>query len=140
MTFPTTAIATTNLDASSDDPSLARADLLQAVQTINTILSTANGAYGVLVLQGDATINPNKLPGTLAPTGQLTLNPSNTIVKVQNILRLQQVPKAVMLAQTNMVAGDIMLASDADSGNPAVCFYTGTEWKFMPASAWTTLA
>jgi hypothetical protein len=138
MTFPTTAIPTTNLDNGADDPSLARADLLLACQTINTILETANTGYGVLVLQSDGTVDPTKLPGTLAPTGQLTLNPSNTIVKIQNILRLQQIPASVLVGLTG-TAGDVALCSDIDASGPAVCIYDGTVWKYTPKASMTTV-
>lgn len=139
MTFPTTPIPTDNLDSSAADPSLAREDLLQAVETINTILDTANQGYGVVVLQSDGTINPTVLPGTLAPTGQLTLMPSNGFVKVENVLRLQQIPVAVLTELTDTTAGDLALASDADSGNPALCIYDGTNWKYLPLASWTTV-
>lgn len=140
MTFPTTAISTANLDSPSADPSLARADLLQAIEYINTIIAEKNSANGVVVCLGDGTIQATLIPNTLAPTGQLTLSPSNTIVKIQDILRLQQIPKSVLLNLADMAAGDVALASDADSGNPALCFYTGTEWKYLPAASLTTVA
>jgi hypothetical protein len=139
MTFPTTAIPTTNLDSSTDDPSQARADLLTAVQYINTIIAEKNTADGVVVLQGNGTIDATLIPTTLAPTGQLTLAPSNTIVKIEDILRLQQIPSSVLKNLTDIAAGDVALASDADSGNPAICFYTGTEWKYLPAASLTSL-
>ena len=139
MTFPTQAIDTTHLDSGADDPSLARADLLLALQTINTILSTANAGYGVLVLQADGTVNPTQLPGTLAPTGQLTLNPSDGIVKVQNILRLQQIPASVLVGIVG-TSGDIALCSDIDAGGPAICLYDGTAWRYQPKASWSTVA
>lgn len=139
MAFPTTAIATTNLSSGTADPSLARANLLTAVQYINTIIAEKNTADGVAVLDGNAQILSSQIPSTLAPSGQLTLAPDNTIVKVEDILRLQQIPSATLKILTDVVAGDIALASDADSGNPAICFYTGTEWKFLPAASLTTL-
>jgi len=138
MTFPTTLIPITNLDNGADDPSLARADLLLALQTINTILETANTSFGVAVLQSDGTIDPTKLPATLAPTGQLTLSPSNTIVKIQNILRLQQIPASVLVGLT-ATAGDVALCSDIDAGGVAICIYDGTVWKYTPKASMSTV-
>ena len=40
MTWPTTPIPTANLDQQSDNPGLARADLLQMAQQVNTIQDT----------------------------------------------------------------------------------------------------
>jgi hypothetical protein len=134
MTFPTSQIPTTNLDNGTDDPSQARGDLLTAVQTINTIITDANGPSGVVVLQGSGFISTSLLPDTLSPSGQLTLNPGNSIVKVQNFLRLQTIPKTTL---TTIVgnAGDIALCSNADSGNPALAISDGTDWYYLPKAS-----
>ena len=139
MTFPTTAITTTNLSSSTADPSQARVDLLTAVQYINTIIAEKNTANGVVVLQGDGSIASSLIPTTLAPSGQLTLAPTNTVVKIEDILRLQQIPSSVLKILDDLSAGDVALSSDADSGNPALCFYTGTEWRYLPAASLTSL-
>lgn len=139
MTFPSTAIPTTNLTSTSD-PSLARADLLTAVEYINTIIDEKNTANGVVVALGDGMISPTLMPQTISPTGQLTLAPSNGFVKVEDILRLQLIPTAVLKNVADVVAGDIALSSDADSGNPAICFYDGTDWRYMPIASWTVVA
>lgn len=44
MTWPVTDAGTTNLDAGADNPSLARADLLQAVQNCNSIKNHVTAA------------------------------------------------------------------------------------------------
>jgi len=139
MTFPTTAIDTTYLSSGSADPSLARGALYSAVTYLNTIVTEANTGNGVLVLQANGTIDATVLPSTIAPSGaNLTLNPSTGIVKIQNILRLQNQPKATILATTAPVAGDLALASDVSSG-PALCMYTGSAWKYLPLASLTTL-
>jgi len=140
MTFPITAIPTTNLSSSTADPSQARIDLLTAIQYINTIIAEKNTAEGVAVLQGDGTLLASQIPTILQPQGQLTLAPTDTIVKVENILRLQQIPSNVLKNLTDLAAGDIALASDADSGNAALCFYDGTEWKYLPVASLTSVA
>lgn len=139
MTFPSTPISTSNLSSSTADPSLARSDLLTAVEYINTIIDEKNTANGVVVLDGAGQISSALVPGTLSPSGQLTLSPTNTVVKVEDILRLQQVPSSTIKNLTEMVAGDIVLSADADGGNPAICFYTGTQWKYLPAASLTSL-
>jgi hypothetical protein len=139
MTFPTTAIDTTYLSAGSADPSQARGALYSAVTYLNTIVAEANAGNGVLVLQANGTIDATVLPSTIAPSGaNLTLNPSTGIVKIQSILRLQNQPKATILATTAPVAGDLALASDVASG-PALCMYTGSAWKYLPLASLTTL-
>lgn len=139
MTFPITAISTTNLSSGSGDPSLARVDLLTAVEYINTIIDERNTANGVVVLQGDGTIAPTLMPTAIRPN-TLTLGPTSTVVKIEDLLRLQSIPKLVLMNLTSMTTGDIALCSDADAGGPALCFYDGTHWRFMPISGWSTVA
>lgn len=58
MTWPTTPVATTNLDAGSDQPRLARADLKQMADNVNDIQATfdINGAAdGDLMIYNSAT-------------------------------------------------------------------------------------
>lgn len=140
MTFPSTPIPVTHLDSSTADPSQARVDLLQAVNYINTIIAEKNTANGVVVLQGDGTIGATLLPTTISTNGQLTLAPSNTIVKVENILRLQGIPSVVLKTFVDLAAGDVALSTDADNGNAALCFYDGTEWKYVPSTVLVALA
>jgi len=140
MTFPTTLIPTTNLDNGSDDPSLARGDLLTAVQSLNTIITDKNNPNGVVVLQSDGTIQASLLPTTLTtPSGQLTLSPATNIVKIQNFLRLQSIPKTT-LTQIVGNAGDLALCSNADSGNPALAISNGTNWYYLPLASFTLIS
>jgi hypothetical protein len=140
MTFPTgQVITTTNLAAATAKPSDARADLLLAVQTINTIVGGANQGSGVPILTGAGEIASNQLPSNYAPADDLVLNPSTGIVKVQDILRLQQLNTAQILALATPVLGDVALSTDADDGDPAICFHDGTDWKFLALSSLTTL-
>jgi len=140
MTFPTTLIPTTNLDNGSDDPSQARADLLTAVQSLNTIITDKNNANGVVVLQSDGTIQASLLPNTLTTSsGQLTLNPATNIVKIQNFLRLQSIPKTTLI-QIVGNAGDLALCSNADSGNPALAISDGTNWYYLPLASFTLIS
>lgn len=142
MTFPTTPIPTTNLDSSTADPSLAREDLLQAVESLNTIMSEVNQALGVALLTSDGKYDGTKFPDSIYSDGQMTLTPGNNILSLQGIIRLQRAPKEVILAWTDMIDGDMVLATDADGGNLALCIYdeTNTEWKYLPMASWTTLS
>jgi len=46
MSFPTTPISTTNLDAGTDNPSLARADLKSLVDAFNALIASRGSADG----------------------------------------------------------------------------------------------
>ena len=72
MAFPTSQIDTTNLDSATDDPSLARADLFDAVTSLNSIIADANGNNGVVVANASGKITATKLPNTITATGTQT--------------------------------------------------------------------
>jgi hypothetical protein len=135
MTFPTTAITTTNLDSSSDSPASARADILDAVQKLNTIIAEAGLANGVLVLTGSG-----KLPSSTIPTqitlnsGVQVINPVDGVVNIRDILRMQTNTVAELTALTSQ-AGDVAYASNGAGGNPCLAFYDGTTWKRISVGA-----
>jgi hypothetical protein len=131
MTFPTSAITTDNLSSGSSDPSLARADLLLAVQHINTIVSEANGAGGVAVLDGSARIASTRLPSTYSPSENLTLAPSTGVVKIQNVLRLQQLTTDQVLLLADSTDGDVVYVTDGDSGDPCLAVYANSNWNVL---------
>jgi hypothetical protein len=140
MTFPTSTIPTNNLDNGADDPSQARANLLTAVQNLNSIITDKNSANGVVVLEGDGTIQASLLPTTITtPTNTLTLAPANSIVNIQNFLRLQNIPKTTL---TTIVgnAGDLAVCSNADAGGiPALAISDGVDWYFLPKASLTKI-
>jgi len=138
MTFPTTPIDTVNLNSDSDDPSLARVDLLQAVETLNTIMEEAGTAYGVALLTSAGTIPQSQVPATIIPNENLVLAPSTGMIVVNGKLRLQTVDKGTLVQQTSGVAGDIALCSNADSA-PVLCIFDGTNWKYLPLASLTTV-
>ena len=136
MAFPTgTSIPTSNLDAGTDSPASARADLLSAVTALNDIIASANGNSGVLVLSGSG-----KLPSSTIPTqitlasGVQVINPVDGVVNIRDILRLQPNTVAELTALTSS-AGDVAYCSDGAGGNPCVAFYNGTNWVRMSVGA-----
>ena len=135
MTFPTTAVNTTNLDSNSDSPASARADILDAVQKLNTIIAEANTASGVCVLTGSGKIPSGAIPSqiTLA-AGVQVINPVDGVVNIRDILRLQTNTVADLNALTSQ-AGDVAYASNGAGGNPCLAFYDGTSWKRISVGA-----
>ncbi len=136
MTFPTAAVNTTNLDSSSDNPANARADLLDAVEKLNAIIEDANGSDGVVVLTGSG-----KLPGSVIPaqitlaSGVQVINPTDGVVNIRDVLRMQQMTTADILALSTPEAGDIAFATDGDSTAPSLCIYDGTDWRTLNLSS-----
>ena len=138
MTFPTGTVNTTNLDSATDDPSLARADLLDAVQKLNTIIDEGGDPNGVAILNGSGYIPTAQIPPTLSTTSaDITLAPSTGVVNIQNILRMSQFPTATILAFTGNVSGDMVMCSNVGNiaANPGVVFYNGSAWRGLPFTA-----
>lgn len=129
MAFPTSQIDTTNLDSATDDPSLARADLYDAVVALNSIIADKNAANGVLVLGSTGKVTATQLPATITSTGTQTFNPTNGVVNIQNVLRLSSLTVAQANALTTNTAGDIAMISNGDAGSLCVAVYDGTNWK-----------
>lgn len=131
MAFPTgVSISTTNLDSSADDPSAARADILTAVQTVNSIVSSAGTANGVALLNGSTQIDSTNMPSTLAPaSGVLTLAPVDGVVKIEDRLRLQVLDTDTVNNLASPVEGDICYVNDGDSTLPCLAVYDGSDWR-----------
>lgn len=137
MSFPTTTVITDNLDSAADDPSLARADLLDAVQKLNTIIDEADGADGVVVLDGSGFIKNAQIPATISSGGTMTLSPSTGIVNIQTLLRITPQTETVIVATTAQ-EGDIMLCANlltSTANVGGIAFYTGTSWVGLPWSS-----
>lgn len=129
MAFPTAQVNTTNLDSSADDPSAARADLLDAVQKLNTIIDEANSALGVALLNSSGKISATAVPNSLTSSGTLQLNPSNGVVSVNNILRMNTLTVTEVNALVGSQAGDMVMVSDGDSGEITLAVYDGVHWR-----------
>lgn len=127
MAFPTTQITTTNLDSDTDNPALARVDLLDAVTKLNTIIDEANSADGVVVLSSSGKILSNQVPNTVTATGTQILNPTSGVVQIENIIRLTPQTTTALEALTP-TEGDVAYCSDGDSSNPCLAVYNGTDW------------
>jgi hypothetical protein len=136
MAFPSgTTISTANLDAGTDSPASARANLLSAVQALNDIIGSENTASGVVVLTGSG-----KLPSSVFPpqitlsAGVQVINPTDGVVNIRDILRLQPTTVADLEALTSE-AGDVAYCSDGAGGNECLAFYDGTTWKRISVGA-----
>lgn len=138
MAFPTGTVSTTNLDSATDDPSLARADLLDAVEKLNTIIDEGGDPGGVAILDGSGYVPAAQInPSISSVSGDITLAPATGVVNVQNILRITQLPTATILSFTGNVSGDMVMCSNVGNiaNNPGVAFYNGNIWVGLPFTA-----
>jgi hypothetical protein len=133
MAFPSgSSVTTTNLDSGTGNPAAARNDIYVMAQYVNQIIASENTALGVVTLNGSGQISSSQVPSSLAPSGILTLAPSSGFVKIQDILRLQIIPKTDLLAYADVTIGDVALAADDLSGaNAKLCMFDGTNWKIV---------
>ena len=136
MAFPTgTTISTANLDAATDSPASARADLLALAQAVNLIIDSENSASGVLVLTGSGKIPSAAIPTQITlSTGVQVINPADGVVNIRDILRLQPNTVSELTALTS-TAGDVAYCSNGAGGSPCVAFYNGTNWVRMSVGA-----
>lgn len=137
MAFPSTQVSTANLDSAADNPSLARVDLLAAVQNLNTIISGANAALGVALLDANGEIASQRLPSTYSPQNNLTLSPSTAVVKIEDVLRLQPLNTEQVQALTDSVDGDMVYVTDGRAGDPCLAVRAGSQWNVIPFNSGT---
>lgn len=123
-------IVTTNLDSGADDPSLARADILAALQELQAVISGRNSASGVCPLDGSSLVPAANLPDTItsSSTNNLILAPDTDRVAIQNIINLNPQTVTEISGITSPVTGDVMYCSNGDAGSPCLAIYNGTSW------------
>lgn len=135
MSFPapTTQVSTANLDSGTDNPSLARADLLQAVTVLNEIVAGQNDINGVLTLDGFGKVPYNRLPQNIAWTGagNQVIAPQNGVVEIQSVLRLSPLLKVeVQAIDTSTIAsGCIAYCSDITTSTSGLVIWDGSVWN-----------
>lgn len=81
MPWPSSSVSTSNVDSGSDNPGLARADILAAIQALNVMIANRGAVDGVASLDSSGLVPVAQLPasvptgvvedylGTTAPTG-----------------------------------------------------------------------
>jgi hypothetical protein len=129
-------IVTTNLDADTDDPSLAREDLYNAMVELTAVINGRGSASGVASLDSSALIPAGQLPNTIESSSgnNLVLAPDTTRVGVQDIINLN--PRTVaQLTALSAIQGDVAYCSDGDAGSKCIAVYDGSAWKVVSLGA-----
>ena len=119
MAWPsnTNNIVTTNLDAATDDPSQARANLKDALDEISNIINGRGQASGVASLDSNTLIPATQIPDEInSSSGQsLTLDPSTGIVIVEDIIKMNPKTKASLNSFSGLANGMIAFCSDEEA-------------------------
>lgn len=137
MTFPANAnnIVTTNLDAASDDPSQARANLKSALDEITNIINARGQASGIASLDSNTLIPAAQIPNELnSSSGEnLTLDPATGIVVIEDVLKLNPKTKSQLNAFSGLADGMMAFCSDeaVDSAGATgmPCYYRDGFWR-----------
>lgn len=135
--FPTgVTIGTTNVDAATDSPASARADIKSAFDQINGITDSFDSASGIAALDSSGLIVNTKLPDTLVSSSgnNLTITPNTNVLKVNNIVELTPRTVAQLNALTG-VEGQIAYCSDGNAGAKCLAVYDGSNWKVVAFGA-----
>lgn len=122
-------VSTANLDSSTDDPNLARADLEDALTELIAVIDGRGSANGVASLNASSKIPANQLPDTIESSisQNLILAPDTGRVAIQDILYLTPKTTAELNARTN-IEGDVAYCSDGDAGSKCIAVYDGSNW------------
>lgn len=125
-------VVQTNLNASTDDPNLARADLNAALTELIAVIDGRGAASGVASLDASSKILAGELPDEINSSvgNNLILDPDTTRVAIQDIINLNARSVAELNALT-AIEGDVAYCSDGDSGSKCIAVYNGTDWKVV---------
>lgn len=135
--FPSSAtIATGNLDAATDSPASARADIKAAFDDLQTIVDSYDNASGIAALDSGGKVANTKLPDTLisSSSANLTLDPNTGMVKIQDFVNLNPVAHASL--PSSPVKGDVaFLTTDSTPATQnKLIYYNGTAWRYVDES------
>ena len=141
MAFPSgNSVDTTELASGTGNPATARAQLYALATWFNQLVASENQGNGVCVLDGFGLVDPSQMPASISPATTLTLSPANGYVKIEDVLRLQIIPSATLLARVDMAIGDMALCADDITGvNAKLAMWDGTNWRGIALSTFTII-
>ena len=135
MAWPANAnnISTTNLDAGTDNPATARADLKAALDEITNLINGRNQASGVAGLDASSKITNTQLPDTIISSSStdLTLTPNTGTVNINSVIQMNPQSRSALYARSDLADGMIAVASDGDSTVDTPVYYAGGVWRYF---------
>ena len=122
-------IDTTNLDAGTDSPALARPDLKAALDELTAVINGRGTANGVASLNANLKILTSELPNTITSDTDtvLTLDPNTGKVNLEEILNLKPQTTAELQARADIAQGDVAFCSDGDAGSECIAVATAED-------------
>jgi len=135
MAWPANAnnISTTNLDAGTDNPASARADLKAALDEITNLINGRNQASGVAGIDANSKIANTQLPDTIISSSStaLTITPNTGAVNINSVIKLNPQTRAQLYARSDLADGMVGMASNGDSTVDTPVYYAGGVWRFF---------
>lgn len=121
-----TNITTTHLDSSSDDPSLARAEILAAVNELQAVIAGRNTANGVAPTDGDNRVPNTNLPDNIVSSSgnNLLLQPDTGVVYVNYLLKIQD-KSTSNLSSLTPTPYQLAMVSDGTPDRQCLAVYVG---------------
>ena len=122
-------VSTANVDAGTDSPAAARADIKAAFDELTAVIDGRNTANGVAGLNASSKLSATQLPNELNTDSgvDLTLDPATDKVQIEHILRLNPQTVAQLNARTDIQQGDIAFCSDGDAGAECLAVAVGED-------------
>ena len=134
MAWPanTTNIVTTNMNAGSDNPASARADIKAALDEIINLINGRNQASGVAGLSASSKIANTQLPDTIISSSStdLTITPNTGTVNINSVLQMNLQTRVQLYARSDLADGMIGFCTTGDSTDmDAPVYYAGGIWR-----------
>ena len=134
MAWPanTTNIVTTNMNAGSDNPASARADIKAALDEIINLINGRNQASGVAGLSASSKIVNTQLPDTIISSSStdLTLTPNTGTVNINSVIQMNLQTRVQLYARSDLADGMIGFCTTGDSTDmDAPVYYAGGIWR-----------
>ena len=135
MALPTNDgnISTGNLDAGTDSPAAARADIKTALDELANVINGRNEASGVAGLDASSKISNTQLPDTIVSSSStdLTLDPATGRVVIEDVMKINPQTRADLYARSDLEDGMIAIASNGDSTVDTPVYYAGGVWRYF---------
>ena len=139
MAWPTNSpnIDTQHLDAGTDSPASARANIKTALDELANVIDGRNQASGVAGLDASSKISATQIPDELNSTSatDLTLDPATGKINIEEILQMKPQTLAQLNARSDKEEGDLAYCSNGNSGSKCLAVYDGSNWKVVALGA-----
>tara|TARA_R110000787_G_scaffold35731_5_gene91516 strand:+ start:4857 stop:5288 length:432 start_codon:yes stop_codon:yes gene_type:complete len=130
-------VTNTHLNAATDDPSQARAELNASTLELQNVINGRGTSNGVASLDATTKVPSSQLPDELnSSSGQdLTLDPNTDRVAIENIINLFPLTVTQVNAIGSPAEGDVAYTTNGDAGAKSIAVYDGTNWKVVALGA-----